>query len=116
MRYEYYAVVTRVIDGDTLDVDVDLGLKVHTHVRLRLKGVDTPEVYGIDKESEEFAAGIRAKRFVEAWVAAAGKKVIVRTDKDKKGKYGRWIGVVWCKDNGSCLNDKLKEEGWGSDG
>lgn len=117
MRYEYYARVTRVVDGDTLDLDVDLGLKVHHHIRVRLQGVNTPEVYGIDKESDEFAEGIRAKRFVEAWLEAKGYDVVIKTEKDRKGKYGRWIGVIWALDGddrqGQCLNDKLREEGWG---
>lgn len=117
MRYEYFAEVTRVVDGDTIDVDVDLGLNIHAHVRLRLQGVNTPEVFGVDKESDEFAEGIRAKRFVEAWVEACDRQVVVKTEKDKRGKYGRWIGVVWSRTDedtqGHCLNDKLRDEGWG---
>ncbi len=42
---------------------------------------------------------------------------MVKTEKDRKGKYGRWIGVIWALDGddgqGQCLNDTLRGEGWG---
>ena len=113
MRYEYFATVTRVVDGDTLDLDVDLGLKVHAYIRVRLQGVDTPEIFGVEKESDEYAEGIRAKRFVEHWLEVHGKNVIAKTEKDKRGKYGRWVAVIWSGDEErKSLNDELSREGW----
>lgn len=121
MNYEYTATKVRVVDGDTIDLDVDLGFQVHLKVRVRLKGVNTPEIYGIDKESEEYAEGIRAKRFVELWFETHAEELILRTEKDRRGKYGRWIGTVWPttdgewedEESGRSLNDRLRDEGWG---
>ena len=55
--YEYKAIVTRVIDGDTIDVDIQLGFDVVlAKQRIRLLGIDTPESRTRDKEerSEDF--------------------------------------------------------------
>lgn len=41
--YKYKAVVTYVVDGDTVDVEIDLGFKIKVAQRLRLARVDTPE-------------------------------------------------------------------------
>ena len=85
--YTYAAVITRVVDADTLDADVDLGFGIRYRTRLRLFGVDAPEVRG-----EEKAQGERAKEYVEGLVL--GKQVSIRTHKDRKGKYGRYLAEV----------------------
>ena len=42
--YQYNCTVTKIIDGDTLDVDIDLGFSVKlTKQRIRMMGIDTPE-------------------------------------------------------------------------
>jgi Kyanoviridae endonuclease len=113
--YVYRATLRRVVDGDTIDVDIDLGLKVHVHARLRLLGVNTPEIYGKPKASEEYKEGLRAKELVEAWFAR-NTEVIVKTQKDRTGKYGRWLAHVFPKnlDAADSLNVVLRKEGWGS--
>ena len=42
--YRYKVEVTRVVDGDTVDVDIDLGFGMtYKKQRVRLMGIDTPE-------------------------------------------------------------------------
>ena len=42
--FQYKVKVTRVVDGDTVDVDIDLGFKMWLRdERVRLMGIDTPE-------------------------------------------------------------------------
>ena len=42
--YRYKVEVTRVVDGDTVDVDIDLGFgMIYKKQRVRMKGIDTPE-------------------------------------------------------------------------
>ena len=42
--YTYKCTVTKIIDGDTIDVDIHLGFDVVlTKQRIRLMGIDTPE-------------------------------------------------------------------------
>jgi len=86
--YEYKAKVTKVYDGDTFTVDIDLGLGVWMHgQKIRLYGVDTPEVRG-----KERARGIQVRDYVRELIL--GENVLLRTFKDKKGKYGRWLARV----------------------
>ena len=89
--YEYRATLARIIDGDTYDLEIDLGLRVQTRARVRLRGVDTPETYGVPAGSAEWTRGQAAKVFVRAWFERHGPALIVRTFKDRTGKFGRWI-------------------------
>ena len=41
--FQYKAIITNVVDGDTFDMDIDLGFHIHIHERVRLLGIDTPE-------------------------------------------------------------------------
>jgi len=89
--YEYRAFVTKVYDGDTLTVDIDLGFGVvMKKQKLRLKGVNTPEIRGGTAETKE--AGLKARDFVRGLVL--DRNVILKTFKDKGGKYGRWLAKV----------------------
>jgi micrococcal nuclease len=112
-RYVYDASVIRVVDGDTLDLLIDLGFRVFTKVRVRLFGVDTPETFGVKKESEEYKAGKAATAFVETWFTER-EKVLVKSHDGKplgQGKYGRWLAVVLPRDGGMSLNEALLKHG-----
>lgn len=106
--WEYQCRVDRVVDGDTLDLLVDTGFFQRYAPRVRLRGVDTAEIYGVDKDSTEYEDGIRHKEFVEAWIDDAGSAewpfvVVTR----KTGKYGRWIATLERKSDGDVLNEAL---------
>ena len=91
--YEYRAKVTRIIDGDTIDVDVDLGFDVWLKNSVRMYGIDTPESRTRDKEEKRF--GLLSKQFVKDHYPV-GSTAILRTHKDKTGKFGRILGeLVW---------------------
>ena len=88
--YEYKCKVLRVVDGDTVDVDIDLGFDMWIHnERVRLYGIDTPE--SRTRDLEEKKAGLFAKDVVEHYLPV-GSKQVLRTHKDKVGKYGRVLG------------------------
>lgn len=106
--YEYSAELERVVDGDTYDLTVDLGFNVYKEIRIRMLGIDTAETYGVKKESDEYQRGIEQKRFVEAWFDDA-ESISVKTKKNDKGKYGRWLARVYNQD-AVCLNDQLKQD------
>ena len=82
--YEYKARIIDVVDGDTVDVLIDLGLDTFSAQRVRLYGIDAPE-----KSSEQ---GIAAKDRLTK-LLPFGTDVVLRTVKDKKEKYGRYLGV-----------------------
>ena len=90
--YEYGCTVTRVVDGDTIDVILDLGFSIFHNCRVRLYGIDTPESRTRDKD--EKARGKIASKYLKDAIDN-GKKVVLRSKlKDSKGKYGRVLGEV----------------------
>ena len=107
--YEYRAVVTRVVDGDTLDLDIDLGFKVHNWTRVRLANVDTPEVYGVKHSSPEYQAGLVASQKTRE-IAPVGSQCMVQTE--KTGKYGRWIATLTVDGQATSLNQQLIDAGY----
>lgn len=114
--FTYKAKCTNVVDGDTVDLRVSLGFGVYFDERFRLAGINTPETYGVKKGSEEYVAGKAATAEVERLIL--NKEIIVRTEKDKKGKYGRYLAYIYTELDSesptfpdSCLNDHLVSEG-----
>jgi len=88
--YEYRCKVTRVVDGDTVDVDIDLGFGVWLHKeRVRLYGIDTPESRTRDLDEKKY--GLIAKEHIKAFMPVGSMQTLV-TVKDKAGKYGRILG------------------------
>jgi len=88
--HEYNCTIRRVVDGDTVDVDIDLGFGMWIHnERVRLYGIDTPE--SRTRDLEEKKAGLFAKDVVLHYLPE-GSKQVLRTHKDKVGKYGRVLG------------------------
>ena len=88
--HEYNCTIRRVVDGDTVDVDIDLGFGIWIHnERVRLFGIDTPE--SRTRDLEEKKAGLFAKDVVLHYLPE-GSKQVLRTHKDKVGKYGRVLG------------------------
>ena len=89
--YEYNCQVTRVVDGDTIDVILDLGFKIIYKSRVRLFGIDTPE--SRTRNKDEKARGKMASKFLEDSIASGN--VVIRTElKDSRGKFGRVLGTV----------------------
>mgnify|MGYP006121240061 FL=1 len=91
--YEYRCKITRVVDGDTVDVDIDLGFGVWLHKeRVRIYGIDTPESRTRDLEEKKY--GLAAKEFVKQLING-WEYVVLRTQKyDAKGKFGRILGDI----------------------
>lgn len=83
-------VCRRVVDGDTFDVLIDQGMRRYPFERLRLAGIDTPEIYGVSRDSEEYAAGAAVKSKVEERIL--DRPVLVRTLDEET--FGRWVAEV----------------------
>jgi micrococcal nuclease len=106
--YEYKGKVTRVVDGDTVIVTINLGFDiVLDNIKVRLYGIDTPETYRPKCDAEQ-KHGYAAKQFVVDNIL--NKNVIIKTHKDKKGKYGRYLADI-IFDNKSIVK-LLKENGF----
>ena len=90
--YCYQATCIRVIDGDTVDLSIDIGFNIHMEHRFRLSGIDTPEIFGVSKESEEYQRGIASKQRLESLVM--GQVLEIKTEKDRADKYGRYLATI----------------------
>lgn len=108
--WEYRCQVERIIDGDTLELFVDKGFSDYSLITVRLSNLDTAEIYGRKKESEEYRQGQIHKEFVESWVDQHDDEewsFIVKTEKDRTGKYGRYLAELHA--GSSNLNKELIE-------
>ena len=92
--YRYRAKLDRVVDGDTMDVVIDLGFYVVLRERVRLAGIDTPEIYRVKKDSEEYKRGMEAKEYVEKRLRENGNAMVIETE--KRGKWRRDGGLQPC--------------------
>lgn len=85
--------VTKVVDGDTLDVN---------NVRVRLALVDTPEIGENGYQS--------AKDFVKTLCLGGDAEVDIDDGQRGGDRYGREVGVVYC--NGVNVNSELLKKGY----
>jgi micrococcal nuclease len=112
--FEYYVKkVTKIVDGDTIDVEIDLGFDISFSSRVRLAGIDTPESRTTDKM--EKALGLEAKAYLKREIESA-KTVVIKTEKmDSSEKYGRILGWVFLDGSTVSMNEKMIEDGhaWG---
>ena len=92
--------VTKVVDGDTIDVKIDLGFGIYKTERVRIAGIDTPEKR--TKDLEEKALGIDATNYMKErleGVLHGDEELTIRTElKGGVGKYGRLLGWIYSTD------------------
>jgi micrococcal nuclease len=106
--YEYRATVIDVYDGDTIRAIIDLGFGVQLRgetgkgVSIRLAGLNTPEIRGEERPEGLISRDRLRERILD-------KEVIIKTFKDEKGKYGRYIGEIFIEDES--INEWLITEG-----
>jgi micrococcal nuclease len=76
------AIVTRVLDGDTLEVNAHLWLGLVLNVHVRIRGIDAPETHQPQCASEK-AMGLEATKKL---IALAGNQVsLADIENDKYG-------------------------------
>lgn len=103
-EYLYLATIVSVYDGDTITVDIDLGFGVELKKqKIRLFGIDAPEVRG-----EERPEGLKTRDWLREKLLE-GTVVLLKTHRDRKGKYGRWLAEVSIDEEGDsvCLNQRM---------
>ena len=99
LNYVYKAHVDSVYDGDTLTCSIDCGFGVVLRKqKIRLYGLNAKEVRGEDRE-----AGIAVRDALRDKIL--NQDILLKTVKDRKGKYGRYLGIIFCK--GENINEWL---------
>jgi len=102
------AEVTKIVDGDTIDVIIDLGFDIMYRSRVRLFGIDTPE--SRTRNTEEKVRGLLSKNFLKEHLKSS-KKIVIKTHKgEETGKFGRILGEIFI--DGININQKMCDEGY----
>lgn len=99
--FVYNAHVDKVYDGDTITCSIDCGFGIiMKKQKIRLYGIDCKEVRGAEREE-----GLIARDKLRELIL--NKDIVLKTVKDKKGKYGRYLGIVYHENTN--INDWLVE-------
>ena len=111
-KYNYDVQVSKVVDGDTVDVMIDLGFNTHIKRRVRMYGINTPETRTRDLKEKE--KGLAAKaRTKELLYDISDKPQVCRIKSHGVGKYGRVLGELFIRDedgNEININNALIDE------
>lgn len=111
----FQAVVTRVIDGDTIQVRLRSG----PSERVRLLGIDTPEAHDSAKLDRDARQSGKSKEEIRALGRLAweftrsrldGKDVRLELDVQTRDHYGRLLAYVWL--GGTLFNMVILREGY----
>jgi micrococcal nuclease len=113
--YNYNAICTRVVDGDTIDAEIDLGFDIKVTKRIRLGGINAPESRTRNKVEKKL--GLAAKERLKEIMEGAAN--CFELESSEIGKFGRVIGKLHIdKIAGKsvitkvCVNDCLVKEGY----
>ncbi len=73
---------------------------------MRLSRINAPEIKGDERE-----LGLISRDYLRQRIE--GKDVLLQTEKDDKGKYGRYLVEIWLPENGGYvnINDELVDRG-----
>ena len=96
--YKYKATCVDCYDGDTCKLEIDLGFGIKMLKTCRLYGINTPELRGSEETKQ---LGLEARDFLRSNIL--NKEVILHTIKDKNGKYGRLLGILFVKNSEDVL-------------
>ena len=81
----------------TITVRIDLGFGVFKIEKLRLFGINTPEVRGEEREE-----GLKSRDWLRTLIL--NKEIMVKTYRDKKGKYGRYLAYIFIEQETGPVN------------
>lgn len=96
--------VSRIVDGDTLDVDVN-----GDRERVRLIGVDTPESVAPERPVQCYGAEASAEL---ARLVPVGARVRLERDEVARDQFGRLLAYVYRVDDDLLVNLALIEGGF----
>ncbi len=108
--YDYPSEILNLVDADTIDIMADKGTDDFKKMRIRFDKIDAPE------------RGTPEGKAAKAWLTklltnsdGSYRYIYVVTIKDKKEKYGRYLGLFWLwgedPNKIPSVNDRMVEAG-----
>jgi len=97
-----------VYDGDTCTADVDLGFKLVVRgEKIRLARINVPEICAASRK-----AGFASRDYLRELIL--GREILLKTIRDKRGKYGRYLREITMKQGrrNANANDALVSAGY----
>jgi len=101
--------IIKIYDGDTITVSISLGFNITTKQTFRLANIDTPEIKGDERHDGLISRDWLRERLSKAM---ENNGIVIKTYKDTKGKYGRYIAEIFV--DGVNINKQLLAEGLAS--
>lgn len=101
-EYVRSAKVVSITDGDTVVLDTDLGCDIRITQKCRLSGINAPE--------KNTQAGKNAKKYIES-LLKVGDEIVIKTYKDEKEKYGRYLAVLYIPTSDVSVNQMMIDAG-----
>lgn len=93
--------VIDVQDGDSFTAEIDLGYRVRAVLKFRLNRINAPEL--------REPAGKDARDFLRIICSKTLSDFVVKTYKDPRDKYGRWLAELFV--DGNNINDAMVNAG-----
>ena len=100
MKYQYKAIVQKVVDGDTITALVDCGFRIKHQISLRLFGINAPE--------RNTLGGSNSTAYLKEKLPI-GREIVIETFKNPTDKYGRWLATIYL--DGADLNKMMVADG-----
>ena len=97
--------LVRVLDGDTFEI---LMIGSATAEQIRLVGINTPEMGSGDEPDDCLAVEARD----ELELLLSGEDLQICTDEEELDRYGRTLGYVYIRENGTFVNQLMVERGY----
>lgn len=101
-EYVRRAKILQITDGDTVVLSTDLGCEIFVTMKCRLSGINAPE--------KNVQAGKDAKKFIES-LLSVGDEITIKTYKDEKEKYGRYLAVLFIPTSTISVNQQMIDAG-----
>lgn len=108
-----------VVDGDTYEMFVYQGFETYSRVKVRPYHLDTGEVFGVRKGSEEYERGLLHREFIVDWMREKMGSTMTPYENDTwplrirtyhtPAGWGRWMADVY-HESGESLSKALYEE------
>ena len=94
-QYTYPIQILNVKDGDTITGKIDLGFAIYKETIIRLADINAPEKRGETKEAGLLAREHLKELLVEYAPISIQTVKYKKGTRDKKGKYGRYLGFLY---------------------